>query len=112
SWLFFVVFRFIGGIGVGASSVVGPMYISEISPADRRGRLVALFQFNVVSGILIAFLSNYALFGISDDSWRWMLGVQALPSLVFFVMVFTVPESPRWLVKNGNDLEAEKVLTS
>ncbi len=112
TWLPFVIFRFIGGIGVGASSVVGPMYISEISPADKRGRLVALFQFNVVSGILLAFLSNYLLFGISEDSWRWMLGVQAVPSLLFFVMVFTVPESPRWLVKNGKDSEAERVLAS
>lgn len=112
TWLPFVIFRFLGGIGVGASSVVGPMYISEISPADRRGRLVALFQFNVVSGILLAFLSNYLLFGVSEDSWRWMLGVQAVPSLLFFVMVFTVPESPRWLVKNGKDAEAEKVLAS
>jgi sugar porter (SP) family MFS transporter len=112
SWLPFVIFRFLGGIGVGASSVVGPMYISEISPAERRGRLVALFQFNVVSGILLAFLSNYLLFGISEDSWRWMLGVQALPSLVFFVMVFMVPESPRWLIRNGQDGEAERVLFS
>jgi sugar porter (SP) family MFS transporter len=112
AWLPFVIFRFIGGIGVGASSVVGPMYISEIAPAARRGRLVALFQFNVVSGILIAFFSNYLLFGISEDSWRWMLGVQAVPALIFFVMVFFVPESPRWLVRNGQDGEAEKVLTS
>lgn len=112
SWLPFVIFRFLGGIGVGASSVVGPMYISEISPAERRGRLVALFQFNVVSGILLAFLSNYLLFGISEDSWRWMLGVQAIPSLIFFVMVFMVPESPRWLVRNGRDNEAENVLWS
>lgn len=112
SWELFVVFRFLGGIGVGASSVVGPMYISEISPADRRGRLVALFQFNVVSGILIAFLSNYLLFGVSDDAWRWMLGVQAVPSLIFFVMVFFVPESPRWLIHKGKDNEAEGVLAS
>lgn len=112
SWELFVTLRFLGGIGVGASSVIGPMYISEISPAHSRGRLVALFQFNVVSGILIAFLSNYLLFGVSDDSWRWMLGVQAIPSLVFFVMVFVVPESPRWLVKNNQSAEAERVLTS
>jgi sugar porter (SP) family MFS transporter len=112
TWLPFVIFRFIGGIGVGASSVVGPMYISEISPAAKRGGLVGLFQFNVVSGILIAFLSNYLLFGISEESWRWMLGVQAVPALIFFVMVFFVPESPRWLVKNGEDAEAEKVLAS
>lgn len=112
SWMIFVIFRFLGGIGVGASSVVGPMYISEISPAASRGRLVALFQFNIVSGILIAFLSNYLLFGVSDEAWRWMLGVQAVPSLIFFVMVFFVFESPRWLVKNGNDMEAERVLAS
>ncbi len=112
SWHLFVIFRVLGGIGVGASSVVGPMYISEISPAHKRGRLVALFQFNVVSGILIAFLSNYLLFSVSDEAWRWMLGVQAFPSLIFFIMVFFVPESPRWLVKNKQDAEAEKVLIS
>jgi sugar porter (SP) family MFS transporter len=110
SWHLFVLFRFLGGIGVGASSVVGPMYISEISPAHKRGRLVALFQFNVVSGILIAFLSNYFFFGIGEDSWRWMLGVQAIPSLLYFIMVFFVPESPRWLVKQNKINEAEKVL--
>jgi sugar porter (SP) family MFS transporter len=112
SWLPFVIFRFLGGVGVGASSVVGPMYISEISPAHRRGRLVALFQFNVVTGILLAFLSNYLLFGVSEDSWRWMLGVQAFPALVYFVMVFFVPESPRWLMKNNQRQEAERVLTA
>jgi sugar porter (SP) family MFS transporter len=109
SWELFVLFRFIGGIGVGASSVVGPMYISEISPAQTRGRLVALFQFNIVSGILIAFVSNYLLFGVADDAWRWMLGVQAFPSLLFFMMVFTVPESPRWLVKTNSTDKAKKV---
>jgi len=112
SWLLFVIFRFLGGVAVGASSVVGPMYISEISPAHRRGRLVALFQFNVVTGILLAFISNYLLFGVSEDSWRWMLGVQAVPSLLYFVMVFFVPESPRWLMKNERREEAERVLAS
>jgi sugar porter (SP) family MFS transporter len=112
SWELFVILRFLGGIGVGASSVIGPMYISEISPAHSRGRLVALFQFNIVSGILIAFLSNYLLFGISEEAWRWMLGVQAIPALIFFVMVFLVPESPRWLVKNNQSGAAEKVLAS
>lgn len=110
SWELFVIFRFLGGIGVGASSVIGPMYISEISPAQRRGRLVALFQFNIVSGILIAFLSNYLLFGVADEAWRWMLGIQALPALIFLVMVFFVPESPRWLVRNRQPAEAESVL--
>jgi len=109
SWELFVFFRFIGGIGVGASSVVGPMYISEISPAHNRGRLVALFQFNVVSGILIAFVSNYLLFGIGEEAWRWMLGVQAFPAFLFFALVFLVPESPRWLVKNNQIAEAKKV---
>lgn len=110
SWLPFVIFRFLGGIGVGASSVVGPMYISEISPAHSRGRLVALFQFNVVSGILIAFVSNYLLSGVSEDSWRWMLGVQAIPSLLFFGLVFLVPESPRWLMKQNLEEEAKAIL--
>ena len=111
SWELFVFFRFIGGIGVGASSVVGPMYISEISPAHNRGRLVALFQFNVVSGILIAFVSNYLLFGIGEEAWRWMLGVQAFPAFLFFTLVFLVPESPRWLVKSNQIDEAKKVFS-
>ncbi len=110
SWEPFVLFRFLGGIGVGASSVVGPMYISEISPATSRGRLVGLFQFNVVLGILIAFVSNYLLNGISEESWRWMLGVQAFPSLLFFSLVFFIPESPRWLMKQQREPEAKKVL--
>lgn len=112
TWLPFVIFRFLGGVGVGASSVVGPMYISEIAPAHRRGRLVALFQFNVVSGILIAFVSNYLLFGIGDDAWRWMLGVQAIPSALYFALVFFVPESPRWLIHHGRKEEAARVLAS
>lgn len=110
TWEIFVLFRFLGGIGVGASSVAGPMYISEISPAASRGRLVALFQFNVVTGILIAFVSNYLLFSIGEDSWRLMLGVQAIPSIIYFVLVFFVPESPRWLVKQHRTAEGLKVL--
>ena len=110
SWEVFVLFRFLGGIGVGASSVVGPMYISEISPAQSRGRLVALFQFNVVAGILIAFISNYLIYGTIEESWRWMLGIQAVPSLIFFIMVFGVPESPRWLIKMSRSAEARVVL--
>lgn len=112
AWSLFVVFRFLGGIGVGASSVVGPMYIAEISPAHARGKLVGLFQFMVVSGILIAFVSNYLLFGVGEEAWRWMLGVQALPALLYFVLVFFVPESPRWLVKEGRPDEALKVFVS
>ncbi|MBL7864500.1 MAG: sugar porter family MFS transporter [Cyclobacteriaceae bacterium] len=110
SWVPFVIFRFLGGIGVGASSVVGPMYISEISPAHSRGRLVALFQFNIVCGILIAFISNYLLNGVSEESWRWMLGVQAVPSVIFFVLALFIPESPRWLMKQGLEAEAKVVL--
>jgi sugar porter (SP) family MFS transporter len=110
SWIPFLLFRFLGGVGVGASSVVGPMYISEIAPAHSRGRMVALFQFNIVSGILIAFVSNYLLSGVGEDAWRWMLGVQAVPSLFFFIMVFFVPESPRWLIKQSRKEEAKEVL--
>ena len=110
AWTPFVLFRFLGGIGVGASSVVGPMYISEISPAHARGRLVALFQFNIVCGILIAFVSNYLLHGVSEESWRWMLGVQAFPSIIFFSLALYIPESPRWLMKQNRESEAKAVL--
>lgn len=112
SWLPFVIFRMLGGIGVGASSVVGPMYISEIAPAHYRGRLVALFQFNVVAGILIAFVSNYLLDGVSEESWRWMLGVQAIPSIIFFILAFFIPQSPRWLVSHGKEAEGRAVLVA
>src|SRR5690554_7354275 len=95
----FMIFRFIGGLGVGASSVVAPMYISEIAPAKNRGQLVALFQFNLVFGILAAYFSNY-LIGLSawHHAWRWMLGVEAIPAIVYTLMVLRVPESPRWLI--------------
>jgi sugar porter (SP) family MFS transporter len=110
-WYAFLAFRFLGGIGVGASSVTAPLYISEISPAQSRGRMVALFQFNVVFGILIAYLSNYLLQGAGADSWRWMLGVQAFPSLVFMLAILQVPESPRWLVMKKQAIDqARKVL--
>lgn len=98
NWYVFLVFRFIGGLGVGTSSVTAPIYISEISPADRRGRLVGLFQFNVVLGILISYLSNYLISQGGESSWRWMLGVQAVPSLVFLILIKFIPESPRWLI--------------
>lgn len=110
-WGIFLVFRFLGGLGVGASSVAAPMYITEISPAKSRGRLVALFQFNVVLGILIAYLSNFLLQDLGDEAWRWMLGVQAFPSLIFLIAVLNIPESPRWLLlKQGNVAEARNVL--
>jgi MFS transporter, SP family, arabinose:H+ symporter len=97
-WWMFLVFRFMGGWGVGASSVTVPVYIAEISPPKRRGQLVAMFQFNIVFGILVSYLSNYLIGQESANAWRWMLGVQAAPSLVFWVLLFFIPESPRWLL--------------
>lgn len=101
----FMFFRFIGGLGVGASSVVAPMYISEVAPTSKRGRLVALFQFNIVLGILIAYVSNYFIQGINADAWRWMIGIEAIPALGFLVLVLRVPKSPRWLITNKGDTE-------
>ncbi|RDV14894.1 MFS transporter [Pontibacter diazotrophicus] len=107
-WYAFLFFRFLGGLGVGASSVAAPMYISEIAPAKSRGRLVALFQFNIVFGILIAFLSNYLIGGAGPDDWRWMLGVEALPAIGFLAGMFVVPESPRWLILRRGRVEEAK----
>lgn len=108
----FMLFRFIGGLSIGASSVVAPVYISEIAPPQYRGRMVISFQFNIVFGILIAYVSNYFFDGFGgDNDWRWMLGVVALPSLVFSGLVLLTPESPRWLItKKGDEAEARKVL--
>jgi sugar porter (SP) family MFS transporter len=101
----FSFFRFIGGLGIGVSSVAAPTYISEISTAKTRGRLVGLYQFNIVFGILVAFFSNYLLKGVGGASdWRYMLGVMAIPSLLYTLLVFTVPESPRWLITIKNNL--------
>jgi sugar porter (SP) family MFS transporter len=112
SWGSLVFFRVIGGLGIGGSSVLGPMYIAEIAPAKLRGRLVGLFQFNVVFGILLAYFSNYIIsvqhFGTAE--WRWEFGVTAVPALLFFIMLFTIPRSPRWLVKKGRVDEARTVL--
>ena len=109
-WLF-AVFRFIGGLGVGASTVAAPTYISEISPADRRGKLVAMYQFNIVFGIMVAYLSNFLLNGIEHDAWRWMIGVEAIPAVIYTLMVVGVPQSPRWLLtRKGDHAEAERVL--
>lgn len=110
NWVFFLIFRLLGGIGVGASSVIGPMYISESSPARLRGRLVALFQLNIVTGIFLAFLSNYLLVNLGPDAWRWMLGIQALPAVLFFILAFFIPDSPRWLMKKGREEEAGRIL--
>lgn len=108
-WLMF--FRFIGGLGVGASSVAAPMYISEIAPREKRGQLTALFQFNIVLGILIAYFSNWLIGGGGNGNWRWMLGVEAIPAAAFVVMILFVPRSPRWLiVKRGLVDEARRVL--
>lgn len=111
NWYIFLVFRFLGGLGVGVSSVTAPIYISEVSPADRRGRLVGLFQFNVVLGILISYLSNYLISQGGESSWRWMLGVQAFPSLLFLILIRFIPESPRWLIlKKGEVAKALEIL--
>ncbi|MCB0630872.1 MAG: sugar porter family MFS transporter [Lewinella sp.] len=101
----FSIFRFIGGLGVGASTIAAPAYVSEIAPAKDRGRLVALYQFNIVFGILIAFISNYLLKDVGENAWRWMVGVEAIPALIYTVMVMGVPKSPRWLMIYRNERE-------
>ena len=108
----FSFFRFMGGLGIGISSVAAPTYVSEISVAKSRGRLVAMYQFNIVFGILLAYLSNYLLKGVGgSNDWRFMLGVMAIPSLVYSIMVFSIPESPRWLINKRTDTAgARKVL--
>lgn len=112
NWYFFLLYRFLGGLAVGGSSVLAPMYIAEISPAHLRGRLVAVQQFNVVFGILLAFLSNYFLASvIENNAWRWMLGVESIPALLFFGLLFIIPESPRWLVRKNRIEEAGNILT-
>ncbi|WP_460615605.1 sugar porter family MFS transporter [Hymenobacter seoulensis] len=110
SWVAFMVFRFLGGLGVGASSVTAPLYISEVAPAAKRGQMVAMFQFNIVFGILAAYLSNYLLTGSGEQDWRWMLGVQAVPALAFFLLLFRVPESPRWLLGKGRVEEGRAIM--
>ena len=102
---FFFIMRFIGGIGVGISSIVVPAYIAEISPAKYRGRLVALYQFQIVFGILVAFLSNFLLSEFVGLGWRWMLGIEVIPAFIFLLLVTNVPESPRWLLLRKNEVE-------
>ncbi len=106
-WVFMVA-RFIGGVGVGASTVVCPMFISEISPADNRGKLAGLFQFNIVFGILVAFVSNFFIgtYGNPETAWRWMLGIEAVPAAIYTLWTFTLPESPRWLITHAKQREA------
>ncbi len=112
NWDSLLAFRFIGGLGIGGSSVLGPMYIAEIAPAKLRGRLVGIFQFSVVFGILLAYFSNYCIglaqFGAAE--WRWEFGVAAVPAAAFFLLLFSIPRSPRWLAKVGREEEASEVL--
>ena len=108
NWYSFMFFRFLGGLAVGASSVVGPMFIAEISPAAWRGRFVCFFQFNIVLGIVLAYFSNYWIAGVPND-WQWMIMAESIPALLFSVLMFTMPESPRWLVKQGRDADAMAV---
>lgn len=112
NWESLVSFRFVAGLGIGGSSVLGPMYIAEIAPAKWRGRLVGFFQINVVLGILLAYFSNYAIgqMHFGNLEWRWKLGVSAIPAILFFLMLFGIPRSPRWLVKKGRVEEARQVL--
>ena len=103
---FFIAARALGGLGIGISTVVAPLYLSEIAPPRHRGRLAGMFQFNIVFGILVAFLSNALLAGVGENAWRWMLGVAALPSLIYFLCCLGLPESPRWLLGRKNDRAA------
>ncbi|HTX38054.1 MAG TPA: sugar porter family MFS transporter [Bryobacteraceae bacterium] len=111
-WSSLVVARFVGGLGIGASSVLGPMYIAEIAPPASRGKMVGLFQFNIVFGILLAYFSNYVVgsMGFGEAEWRWKLGVAAIPAAIFCLALFGIPESPRWLAQKGRTGEAEDVL--
>jgi MFS family permease len=99
----FVIARFIGGVGVGISTVAAPLYIAEIAPPEKRGRLACMFQFNIVFGIMVAFMSNALLGGVGEHAWRWMLGVEAFPALLYTVLCFGIPESPRWLIARRGD---------
>ena len=102
----FAIARFLGGIAIGISTVASPLYISEIAPPEYRGRLAGMFQFNIVFGILVAFFSNYLISRMGDNSWRWMLGIMALPSIIYTLCCFVIPESPRWLIGRKGDREA------
>ena len=106
----FAAFRFLGGVGVGISGIAAPAYISEIAPAKNRGKLVGLYQFNLVTGILVAFLSNYLLSGLGENDWRYMMGIEAFPAILYTFLVLSIPKSPRWLYLNNQVEEAEKVI--
>lgn len=109
NWLLFVTARFIGGLAVGASSVVGPMYISEVSPARIRGRLAGSFQLMIVTGIFVAYLTNFLFVDLGEEAWRWMLGIMLVPAALFAILLRYIPESPRWLVLKNRDEEAKAV---
>lgn len=108
----FMLFRFVGGIGVGAASVTAPIYTAEVSPPRLRGRLVGLVQFNIVLGILLAYMSNYVIAQVLPDetAWRWMFGVMAVPAAIFLLLLMTVPESPRWLLSVGRETDGEATI--
>lgn len=111
-WVF-GIFRFIGGLGVGASTIAAPSYISEIAPQEKRGRLVAAYQFNIVFGILIAFISNALLAEfMGNKAWRWMIGIEAFPAILYTLLLWNLPKSPRWLISNNNDIEGAKSIFS
>ena len=105
----FAIFRFIGGLGVGISTIAAPAYISEIAPAKQRGRLVGLYQFSLVSGILLAFISNYLLSGVGENDWRWMMGVEAFPAIIYTLLCLGIPKSPRWLITKNRLDEAKEI---
>tara|TARA_B100000900_G_scaffold237066_1_gene201299 strand:+ start:381 stop:1700 length:1320 start_codon:yes stop_codon:yes gene_type:complete len=108
----FALFRFVGGVGVGISTIAAPAYISEIAPANNRGKLVGLYQFSLVIGILVAFASNYLLNGLGENDWRYMMGVEAIPAFIYTILVLYIPKSPRWLFLNNRTDEAEKIIRS
>ncbi|MEN8768713.1 MAG: sugar porter family MFS transporter [Candidatus Arcticimaribacter sp.] len=106
----FAFFRFLGGLGVGASTIAAPAYISEIAPAKDRGRLVGLYQFNIVFGILVAFLSNYFLSNLGENAWRYMMGVEAIPAIIYTLLTLGIPKSPRWLFLQNRAVEAKAII--
>ncbi|MAY83552.1 MAG: MFS transporter [Flavobacteriales bacterium] len=105
----FAIFRFIGGLGIGASTIAAPAYLTEISPSKERGRIVAMYQLSIVIGILAAMASNYLIEGNGDESWRWMIGVEALPALFFCLLILKIPQSPRWLLSMGRVEEFQEL---
>jgi len=111
-WSLFLLFRFLGGLAVGVSSVVGPVYISEIAPAKDRGKLTGLFQIMIVSGIFVAYLTNFLFAGLGDNAWRYMLGIMALPAALFYALLRLLPESPRWLALHRGSEAAHVVFAS